>query len=812
MDFLSRSAPRWAGLFAFVAASLSLGPAAEAASPEVRLRLPRKPVREALIDLALQAEVSLGGKLDVCRGDSPAIAGLMSLETALSRMLAGSGCTFAILDQRTVLVRRALPKLPPAAAYAPRQAPPVVAEAEDGVALGEVVITAQRFPNLPGRTPYAISAVSGEAITRERASSLADIGFQVAGLTSTNLGPGRDKILLRGLSDGAFTGQTQSIVALYLDEVPITYNAPDPDLRLADIERVEVMRGPQGTLYGGGTIGGVVRLVTRKPNLDEISGQVLAGASATRHGGVGRELEGAINLPLLPGKVAMRAVGYVERSPGYIDNARLAGKDLNASDRNGARLSLRAILSPAWQVTAVTNFQSIHNHDTQYGVARLGPLTRDNAVRESNSNSFDQDSLTLTGDGGWGRFTGSVSRLGHDVSSRYDATSQTALFGLPAGPAAFDDARSTDLVVGEVTYATPSARRLHGLVGAFFSTTEARLDSAMAPDTTAGAPGYRETRIDDIREAAVYGEATWDLPWSLSATAGLRWFDYHYGVRSSVTQAGETRAFTGEDGERGVSPKILVSYAPKSSLLVYLQLSEGFRPGGFNTGGRMGQVFGSPGAPQRQYHPDELWNRELGVKLKAFDDRLQMRAALFYAEWGSIQSDQYLADGLGYTVNVGDGENSGLEVEGAWRASDHLAVRLAFLVNSPSLSRVGLDPASVANAGLAGISSGSANLNIDYHRPLAWGPTLRVGLQAVHTGATRLGLDEATGRRLDSYWTASASAAFETERWTLSAYIDNPFDSQANTFAFGNPFAPRGDQAITPLRPRTTGVRLVSRF
>jgi outer membrane receptor protein involved in Fe transport len=812
MDFVSRPALRWAGLSALVAASLSLGPAAEAASPEVRLRVARKPVRAALIDLALQAEVSLGGDLDACRGESPTIAGLMALETALSRVLAGSGCTFAILDQRTVVVRRALPKLPPAAAYAPRPAPPVVAEAEGEVALGEVVITAQRFPNLPGRTPYAISAVSGEAITRERASSLADIGFQVAGLTTTNLGPGRDKILLRGLSDGAFTGQTQSIVALYLDEVPITYNAPDPDLRLADIERVEVMRGPQGTLYGGGTIGGVVRLATRKPNLDEISGQVLAGASATRHGGVGGELEGTINLPLLAGKVAMRAVGYVERSPGYIDNAGPARNDVNASERNGARLSLRAVLSPAWQVMAVTNYQVIHNHDTQYGVARLGPLIRDNAVREPHANSFDQYSVTLTGDGDWGRLTASVSQLGHDFSSRYDATSQTALFGLPTGPAAFDDARSTDLVVGEVTYATPSGRRLHGLVGAFFSTTEARFDSAMAPATTGGALGYQEARIDDIREAAVYGEATWDLPWSLSATAGLRWFDYHYGVRSSVTQAGEARAFAGEDGERGVSPKILVSYAPKSSLLVYLQLSEGYRPGGFNTGGRVGQVFGSLGAPQRQYRPDQLWNHEVGVKLKAFDDRLQMRAAAFYAEWDSIQSDQYLADGLGYTVNVGDGDNTGLEVEGAWRASDHFDLSLALLVNNPSLSRLSVDPASVASAGLAGVSSGSANLNIDYHRPLAWGPTLRLRLQAAHTGRARLGLDEATGRHLDSYWTTAASAALETERWTLAAYVDNPFDSQANTFAFGNPFAPRSDQAITPLRPRTTGFRLVSRF
>jgi hypothetical protein len=123
-----------------------------------------------------------------------------------------------------------------------------------------------------------------------------------------------------------------------------------------------------------------------------------------------------------------------------------------------------------------------------------------------------------------------------------------------------------------------------------------------------------------------------------------------------------------------------------------------------------------------------------------------------------------------------------------------------------------VDQASVANAGLAGISSGSANLNIDYHRPLAWGPTLRVRVQAAHTGRARLGLDEATGRDLDSYWTTSASAALETDRWTLAAYVDNPFDSHANTFAFGNPFAPRSDRAITPLRPRTTGFRLVSRF
>lgn len=801
---------RWTGLSAFAAASLFLTPEAQAASSEVRLRVARKPVRAALIDLALQAEVSLGGDLDACHGKSPAIAGLMSLETALSRMLAQSGCAFVILDRRTVLVRRAPPRIAPAPRRPPQPPPPVPA-AEGDATLGEVVITAQRFPNLPGRTPYAISAVSGETISRERASSLADIGFQVAGLTTTNLGPGRDKILLRGLSDGAFTGQTQSIVALYLDEVPITYNAPDPDLRLADLERVEVMRGPQGTLYGGGTIGGVVRLATRKPNLDDFSGQVLAGASVTRHGGAGRELEGTINLPLLAGRVAMRAVGYRERSPGYIDNPSL-GRDVNASERKGGRLSLRAVLTPTWQATAVMNHQSIRNHDTQYGVVRLGPLTRDNAVSEPHDNSFDQGSLTLTGDGRWGRFTGSISDLGHDFTSRYDATAQAALFGLPAGPTAFDDARRTDLVVSEITYATPAGRRFHGLVGAFLSTTKARFDSALAPTATGAAPIYRETRVDDIREAALYGEATWDLPWSLSATVGLRWFDYGYDIRSSVVQGGQTRAFTGHGDEHGASPKLLLSYAPRSSLLVYLQLSEGYRPGGFNTGGRIGQVFGSVGAPQREYRADQLWNHEIGVKLRAFDDRLQIRAAAFYAEWRSIQSDQYLSDGLAYTVNVGDGHNGGLEVEGAWRASDRLDLRFALLVNNPSLSRLNLDPTAVENAGLAGFSGGSVNLAADYHRPLLPGATLRLRAQAAYTSGARLGLDEASSRRMDSYSTTGASAALETERWTLTAYVDNPFDSHANTFAFGNPFAPRGDQAITPLQPRTVGVRLQARF
>ncbi|HQR90697.1 MAG TPA: Plug domain-containing protein, partial [Caulobacter sp.] len=237
----------------------------------MRLQIAAKPVQAALIDFALQSNLSLGGDLEACRGFAPALFGRMSQKAALDRILTQSGCGFALADPRTILILK----------VTPQRASRAVVEAATVLGLGEVVVTAQRYPNLPGRTPYAISVISGTTLQREAFTSLADLSAQVAGMTVTNLGPGRDKILLRGLSDGAFTGQTQSMVALYLDDVPITDSAPDPDLRLADIERVEVMRGPQGTLYGGGSLGGVVRTATRKPDLDRYQANALAGLGHT---------------------------------------------------------------------------------------------------------------------------------------------------------------------------------------------------------------------------------------------------------------------------------------------------------------------------------------------------------------------------------------------------------------------------------------------------------------------------------------------------------------------------------------------------
>jgi iron complex outermembrane receptor protein len=793
------------------AAALAVGLAAsqaDAAIADIRVKIASEPVRTALIDLALQANLSLGGALEACHGKSPPLSGRMSLDAAMSRLLADSGCTYRLADSRTVIVR---PKeADPTPSKIPTFHPRPDSAADTG--LGEIVVTAQRYPNLPGRTPYAISAFGGGDLRREDIEKIQDLTSMVAGMTVTNLGPGRDKILLRGLSDGVFTGKAQSIVALYLDDIPITYNAPDPDLRLTDIQRVEVMRGPQGTLYGGGSIGGVVRISTEKPDLDAWGGQITTSASMTTGGQPGSEIEGEANLPLAPGKLALRAVAYREVQGGYIDDPALGLSNVNTSRRQGLRIGLRANLSPVWTLSANMTSQSIVTADTQYGLRRLGAMLRDNRVREPHENDFDHRALTLAGNGNWGRLTASVAQVNHQFNSRYDATSAISYYGGPPGPAAFDEARNIDLSVAEITYATPSRGKLHALMGAFFSTGETAFDDSLATyPRGAGLATYTERRTDNNAEAALYGEAAYELTPKLVATAGLRWYNFRLGTQSDITQSGGARVFQGSQRFKDISPKLLFSYTADSGVLVYLQAAEGYRPGGFNTSGPLDQVFDTAGAPSRQYQPDELWNYEAGAKFHWMDDRLQARVALFYASWTAIQSDQYLLGGLPFTANIGNGQNAGLEFEGAWRVNSRIDLRGAALLNDPQITRSNPNFSSRTDSGLPGVSSASAGLTLDYHRPVG-AKTLRIVSQAEYVGSSHLTFNAQATHPMGNYVTFRGSISLEAKHWTLTGSIENPFDTSPNSFSFGNPFIIGQDQVLTPIRPRTLRVAVTRSF
>jgi outer membrane receptor protein involved in Fe transport len=786
--------------------------AAHAAEPRtVRLQISGRPVADALVELALQTGLSLGGELDGCHGRTKSLYGRIDLQAALDRLLEGSGCRAVIEDRATVAILPA-PRPAPAITVARPQPPP---EPVSPDALAEIVVTSPRRAVLSGRSPYAVTAMTEADLRREGSADLQSLSPLVAGMITTNLGPGRDKIFLRGLSDGVFTGLTQSTVGLYLDEVPITYNAPDPDLRLVDIERVEVLRGPQGTLYGSGSMGGIVRIVTRRPDLDERSGSVQVGLSDTGQGGVGEFVEGAINLPVVPGRLAVRASAFQETTPGYIDDIGLGRTDINRAKRSGGRVAVKAALADGWTATVGGVHQSIFNRDTQYDFLNLPPLTRSNAVAEPHDNDFDELSLSIEGQGGWGRLTASTARLIHQLDSRYDATDALQQF-LPggSGAAAFDENRRIRLWVSEVSFASPRENRLHWLAGGFASIGDTAADDTVGLVAPAAPPPplYTERRMDDVDELAVFGEATWDLTPKLGVTLGGRWFRFRFHTRSHVMQ-GLSRDFSGKGDASGFSPKLLFSYQAARHALVYLQASEGHRVGGFNTSGPIGQSFdGGIGQPTRSYDPDTLWNYEAGVKAQLIHNKLQLRAAVFLADWRDIQTDQFLASGLPFTLNVGDGRNRGIELEATWRVRNSIDIRLAGLLDDPELTRLNPAFASRADAGLPGVPDVSGGVGATWRKPLTDRLSLRLDASASYVGPSTLTFDAQRVFRMGDYVSAKASASLARGRWRLTAAVDNPTDSRANTFAFGNPFRIGKVQQANPLRPRTFSLRLGADF
>lgn len=274
--------------------------AADAREARYRLSIEPKSYAEALIDLGFQADVSVLGTSACGAGGGVSLKGDFTLEEALRRLTAGAPCSYRILDPRTVRIG---PPAPAPAAETPKAPPTLVAE---------LLVTATKRPAGINRLPAAISVIPHSQIALTGAEDVGETAAQASGVFTTNLGPGRDKVILRGLSDGAFTGHARSTVGSYLDDVPINYNAPDPDLRLVDVERIEVVRGPQGALYGSGALSGVYRIVTGKPNLAALETGLTGETAWTQGGSASRALEGYLSVPLVNDQLAVRLAGYYD--------------------------------------------------------------------------------------------------------------------------------------------------------------------------------------------------------------------------------------------------------------------------------------------------------------------------------------------------------------------------------------------------------------------------------------------------------------------------------------------------------------------
>lgn len=753
-----------------------------------------------MLDLAQQADLVIG--IAPCVGRSPSVQGRMTLQQGLDRILAGSNCRYRIIDGATVqvFVARSLSsdvRPVPAAASA--------VKADAPVEVDEVQITGAKRTGLTGQFVGAATVVGADQIRETGVDTAQSLQRQISSLTVTNLGAGRDKILLRGLSDGAFTGRTQSTVATYLDNVPINYNAPDPDLRLTDVKGVEILFGPQGALYGGGSLSGVYRIVPREPVAGETSLRMTGQASLTEGGAPSGAIDAVANLAVADDG-ALRLAMFTERRGGYLNNDELRLNNVDLTTRVGGRLSFGKPLNHAWDILLSTTFQSLRSSDTQYVVGPRRSLRRANQVREASQNDLVQSSILLRGSGDWGRVQSTTAYVKHDFSSRYDASAVLDAFesdGAELG--LFDELSSIRMLVNDSFWVSPPLGRGRLLGGVFVSSTREASPSELKSTDRSGrlVPRYSEQRLDRLTEAALYGEMAVDLENRITIAAGTRLFATRVHTLSQVVAPapGQSRETDQAETFHGVAPQISVRKGYGSGDFFYLLASSGYRAGGFNTGG-----LAPPPMARRRFEPDRLINYEAGGEISPFSDRLKIRIATFYDLWTNIQTDQYLPSGLAYTANVGDGRNFGIEAEVAYIPSERMTIQVTSLLGSPKITRstTGMD----RRTRLPGVSDFSATALMAYRRPLGGQRSMTVTAEAAYVGRSSLTFDPRFSPVTPGYYTSNVSAQVYTGQYSLGLYVSNLFNTSNDTFAYGNPFSFGQVRQVTPQRPRTLTLSL----
>lgn len=778
-----------------VAAALGIGDSAEAAAGRVRFHVEPQSYPEALLDLAQQANVTLIGAA-ACAGHSrEGLVASLTLEQALARLLADAPCTWRIIAPGAIEIS-ARSRTEPA-----QLSPPVT--------VSELVVTATKRVRNPKELAVAVTAIPRGSVQAIGASDAGEAASQFAGVLATNLGPGRNKLLLRGLSDGAYSGRTRSTVATYLDDIPINYNAPDPDLRLVDVDRVEVARGPQGALFGAGSLSGVYRVVTHKPDLEQFSAQLRASGAVTKGGDPSGSFEGYVNVPILPYELGVRVAAYEEIQGGYLDDILRQRSNVDRTERRGARLIVTYEPNDAWSVNLTAAGQHLRSDETHYTAPGMG-LKRAVRIAEPHVNDIELATATIRHTWGWGDLTSSTGYVRHRYGSVYDSTDQVHRYTEFAERAAYSERTRTNLIVEDLFLTSRGAGPFQWLAGLYGSYTTVKSPTEFLAQLSFAAPlvhVYGDNRRDYVREAAAYGEASYEFAPGWTVAMGGRVFTIDTRTKSDVVSEGfAPRSLDRTTTFNGFSPKLSVQWKFAEGDLVYAVVSEGYRSGGVNSGGA------NPLQAEREtFSPDRLVNYEVGLKLSALEERLSLNSALFYSLWDDIQTDQFRPSGIAYTTNAGDAQVLGLETELAYRGPHGFSAQLNGRVSRIRTSGANPDFRPTLVNGLPGAPAISGGGLISYERPVFGDWTLRLVGQATYVGHSRVTFDAAQPK-MGGYARTRLSAELigMAGGFPVGAqvFVINPLDSFSDTFAFGNPFSFNQRRQITPQRPVTVGVTL----
>lgn len=692
----------------------------------------------------------------------------------------------------------------------------------------DVIVTAAKREERALEAPQAITALGAEDLSRLDATQFRDFAAMVPALSFTSAGVGQSQVSLRGVTAGIDIGPT---VGIYVDEVPYGSSTAFSnasslalDVGLFDVSRVEVLRGPQGTLYGAGAMGGVLKYVTRAPSLAGDDYALRAGVSATSEGGVNANAAASGNV-VLADQAALRGSAFYARDAGFIDNLAVDREDVDQSTVYGGRLDLLFRPSDDLDLRLTAFAQEISRDGVPAADFTLSgqPVDGEREQRRMKDEPFEQSfrlvSATVDYDLGWGTLTSVSSYQTAETSFRQDAS---ALYvpvlgglGLAFSAVAADQDRSVDKFAQEIRLASEGDGVLQWLAGAYYTDERSHNGQHVVAYDLAGAVSPINLATVAIpsryEEIAAFGNLTWRISDDFDVTGGLRYArnDQSFEQIASGLLIGPTPRSAASD--EVVTWLANARYRPNERSMVYARFATGYRPGGPNF------VVNDPvtGLPlaDATFASDSLKSYELGYKAETAARDFTVQAALYHIDWSDIQVTT-VAGGVSVIANAGAAAIDGAEVSVTARPSPQLTLGGSLAWQDARLDEDAPLLGGVAGDPLPNVPEVSLALTADYELSgEGWRPV--VGATVRHVGERVASFDLSAGLpqyELPAYTAIDLRLAGTFGSVEGQLYVRNLFDEAGQLSASTVLSGAGGPAQVTLLQPRTVGVSLTTRF
>lgn len=715
-------------------------------------------------------------------------------------------------------------------------------QAQDTAMLEEIVVTATKRATSLQDTALGITSTSGDTLAKNQTFDMESFARLDPSVQINNRGIGDNQIIVRGISSAG-----KPTVGVYYDEAVITGLGLDggsdnqPNIGMHDVNRVEILKGPQGTLFGANSMSGTVRIISNKPDLTEFEGKVSGSAASIKDGNPFYRGEAMVNLPIIEDKLGVRLVAWGDSGGGYIDKITDNGEDKDVNDQliKGGKIMIGLQPTERLNMNLSVLRQTSEADDSQYFEFSEGPYNNVSPTSEPFEDEIDLYSLEINYDLDFGTVSASTSYLKREMMLSRDSTPTAIRFGIPALLSYNQDQEFSNWS-SEVRFASDFSGPFQFVSGVFYSEQDSDTrNAALVADPVsmeppcdfhsdcvssgnAAADINSGTGSSNIDQLAVFLESTYDFTDRLTGVFGIRYYEADLdevristqGLRfpTSPVQTEDELQLDASSSEDEISYNVAVNYAITDNTTLYARAASGFRPGGVNDSANAADYGVTVPAG---YEADELWNYEVGAKSYLLDQRVYAEFTLYRIDWDKQQISVTDPGGtFVYIANAGKSVVNGAEAMINASFDNGLSGNLAVTFTDSSLSE---DlPNTAETSGYDGdrlpyTARWAMSGQLEYEFPMDWFDStgyVNTNFNFRDDSYTAFNSDDDNYAKLDSYLLVGLRAGMRTDSWEAGLFVDNLTDEAPE---IGLRVTGDGYRVYTT-RPRTIGLTYSLRF